>query len=87
MSRASTVKVHGGGGWDVVDGRRETRVLPQAGPLEDAHLEVHALLVTDDQAGVLHEGGEGHVTHDGGPQARVVHKVDPTRSGNVVEGG
>jgi len=78
---------HGGVRWDVVDGGGKTGLLSKPGPLENPHLKLHALLVVDDEPGVLHERGKGHAASEGRLEARVVDEVDGSRPGGVAEGG
>ncbi|PON78596.1 hypothetical protein PanWU01x14_018540, partial [Parasponia andersonii] len=65
--------LHGRGGRDIVDGRGEAGLLPEARAFENPHLELDALgVVLEDKPGVLHEGGEGDAARDRGLVARVV---------------
>lgn len=71
-----------------MNGRGETGLFPEAGPFENPHLEINTLgVVLKDEAGVLHEGGEGDAAGDGGFVAGVVDKVDGAGLGHEVEGG
>lgn len=66
--------------------RREAGFLSEARSLEDAGLELIALFVGADQAGVLHEGGEGDAACQWGFEAGVIEEIYRARSGHEVDG-
>ncbi|VAI08259.1 unnamed protein product [Triticum turgidum subsp. durum] len=85
--RLGAGRLHAGVGRDVVVGRWEAGLLPEAGALEDACLEAQALVVVGDELDVLHEGGEGHPEAGGGLVAAVVDEEDGPGARHEVDGG
>ncbi|RAL46595.1 hypothetical protein DM860_004874 [Cuscuta australis] len=78
--------LQGGRRRNAVKRRREGSLLPDAGALQDPHLELHALrAVLQDESRMLHERREGDPVRDRRLITRVIDEVNGTRFGHETE--